>query len=139
MTRSKTAAASCQSKDRQGQALALRKRGATYEQIAKSLGVSRTQAHRYVTKALRDLTEQVAEEAALLRALEGERLDALWVKVFEKARQGDLHAIDRALRIHNARVALFGLALPPTPQQSEQPQTITVKFQDDLGDDEEER
>lgn len=92
------------------QALALRKTGATYEQIAAHLGYSNRQsANRAV---LRLLAAHEAENVADLRTLENMRLDDLLFAVYKAAKSGDLGAIDRALRIMERRAKLLGLDAP---------------------------
>jgi len=97
-------------RDKAAQALALRKTGATYEQIAAHLGYSNRQsANRAV---LRLLAAHEAENVADLRTLENMRLDDLLFAVYKAAKSGDLGAIDRALRIMERRAKLLGLDAP---------------------------
>ena len=97
-------------RDKAAQALALRKTGATYEQIAAHLGYSsRQSANRAV---LRLLAAHEAENVADLRTLENMRLDDLLFAVYKAALGGDLGAIDRALRIMERRAKLLGLDAP---------------------------
>ncbi len=97
-------------RDKAVQALALRKTGATYEQIAAHLGYSNRQsANRAV---LRLLAAHEAENVADLRTLENMRLDDLLFAVYKAAKSGDLGAIDRALRIAERRAKLWGLDAP---------------------------
>ena len=93
--------------DRARQALAMRKGGATYEQIAAGLGYkTRARAHEAVTTAVRRF---VAEPAADVRHIEELRLDALLLAVWPQALSGDPAAVDRVLRIMQQRSRLLGL------------------------------
>ena len=58
--------------ERTTRALALRRAGARYVDIAKDLGVALSVAHKLVSRTLRDIPREEADE---LRALEMERLD----------------------------------------------------------------
>jgi SOS-response transcriptional repressor LexA len=83
-------------------ALELRQAGASYEAIAEMVGwKSKGAAHKAVMKALQ---ETKAEDVAELRALELRRLDSLLEGgLYRRARQGDVGAVDRVLRIMEAR------------------------------------
>ena len=97
---------------RRNDALELRKAGASYRQIAQQTGVSHTQAHNDVTKAIADLAKKGEEDAQELRTLEAARLDALFLSVWQQARAGDLKAMDRCLRIMARRAKMLGLDAP---------------------------
>ncbi len=90
-------------------ALELRKRGLNYTQIGKKLGCNRSTACRYVLSELENLADKCREEAAQVRDLELQRLDALYLKAWEAVEGGDLPAIDRCLRIMERRAKLLGL------------------------------
>jgi predicted transcriptional regulator len=101
---------------RAGEALRLRCKGKTYNQIAKVLGVSSGSVYNYISTALRELREQTAETAEELRELELSKYDA-WQQAAEQVlEQGDetaqLHAIDRLLRVSERRSKLLGLDAP---------------------------
>lgn len=70
----RTTSRTVQAAEREAQALALRRAGASYPAIAKELGINKGSAHRLVE---RGLERTVREPAEGLRALENERLDAL--------------------------------------------------------------
>jgi len=118
--------------ERDAEAARLRVQGRTYQQIADALGLShRDLARRAVERALTDV---VREPAAELRALELERLDALWREAWRvmqtnhvrvsggrvvehdgKPLRDDgpvLAAIDRLVRISERRCHLLGLNAP---------------------------
>ena len=90
-------------------ALELRKRGLNYTQIGKKLGCHRSTACRYVLSELEYLADKCREEAAHVRDLELQRLDALYLKAWEAVEEGDLPSIDRCLRVQERRAKLLGL------------------------------
>lgn len=98
--------------ERAREALILRRSGLTYELISQSLGISRAHAHRIVVAELRKLAAETAAEADALRALEVERLDRLLQGLWARAQQGELEAVDRALKIAARRASLLGLDRP---------------------------
>lgn len=98
--------------DKKLKALELRKECYTYQEIADTLGCSRGNAYKLVAKALGELTEKVKSKADDLRELENLRLDTLWSKAYEKAKEGDLPAINTCLRISERRARMNGLDSP---------------------------
>ena len=109
MPESKSSPRRIEAKERQRQALELRKAGVTFEQIAVSVGFrSKQAAHDSVRRALADIPKLPAME---LRTLDAERLDALEFAVWRTALAGDLGAIDRVLRILQQRARLLGLEI----------------------------
>ena len=93
--------------ERQGKALALRKGGASYTAIAKALGYRSIQAAYYsVEAALQRILREPGEE---VRKLELERLDSMWLSLWDRIRRGDIDAIDAGLRIIDRRAKLLGL------------------------------
>lgn len=96
--------------DRDRQALELRKAGATYDQIALQLGYSqRSGAHHAVQRGLSDFMQPVADD---VRALELARLDTLLMGLWNAARNGNIGAVDRAIKIMERRSAYLGLDAP---------------------------
>lgn len=93
-------------RERCARALQLREQGATYEQIASTLGISRTQAYNDVQDSLREITR---DDADAVLDMELRRLDRLWQVVYRDALEGNLKAVDRAISIHDRRARLFGL------------------------------
>ncbi len=89
------------------QALQLRASGATYKQIAEALGLPNLMAaYRLVTQ---EVDNAIRESAAEILELELTRLDRLLMAVYPAAINGDLQAIDRALKIEDMRAKLLGL------------------------------
>lgn len=95
---------------RQLEALELRRSGATYQAIADAVGYANASAaHKAVASAMRNAFLQPAKE---LRELEADRLDLLQTAIWPAAIKGDLKAVDRAIRIVEARAKLMGLNEP---------------------------
>jgi hypothetical protein len=96
--------------DKQRQALALRMAGASFDEIAESLGYAdRGGAFKAVMAALQST---LPEPAAQVRELELKRLDRLWLAVWDGATKGDLQAVDACLRIMKRRADFEGLDAP---------------------------
>ena len=102
--------------DNQAKALELRKLGFTFEQIGKSLKVSKQHAFRYVKSALAEIAKQTLDSAEDLRNLELERLDGLlrvlMPKVATMMEEGDFSGFDRAIRLSESRRKLLGIDAP---------------------------
>lgn len=97
-------------------ALALRIAGASFDAIAKQLGLAnRSAAYKIVSKAIKSIPREKRDE---LVAIEEKRLDALWIVAYEKAKAGSLGHLDRALRIMERRAALLGLDAPKQTELS---------------------
>jgi hypothetical protein len=103
-------------KDRQ--ALELRTAGATYQQIAAKMGISLSGAGLCVSRAMDALRLEVSEQAEAVRQMELDRLDAMLLGLWEKARRGDPAAIDRVLRIQERRSKYLGLDAPTKSETS---------------------
>lgn len=87
-------------------ALELRKSGLTYCRIAKALSVSVSTVQRDLTQALEEITRESAEQ---LLVLEAERIDELFRTCYLLAKKGDMTAMDRAIKLIDRRMHLFGL------------------------------
>lgn len=96
--------------EKQHKVLVLRAAGASYEEIAKAVGYANRQNAR--AACLAALNAQVHEAVDSLRNLEGARLDRLQRAIWSAALSGDLNAMDRVLRIMDARARLYGLNAP---------------------------
>lgn len=122
---SKTSKRRIAAKERWTWALSLRRRGMTFERIGQEMGCSKQMAHNMVSRAMAELREKCHEEAAAVRELELQRLDEMFLVVFEQAEGGHLEAVDRALKIMDRRAKLLGLDAPakvaPTDPSGEQP------------------
>src|SRR5262249_14892377 len=109
---SKNSAARILAAERRTQALALRRAGKHYSEIAAALGCSESRAHQIVTLELERINTERSEQAEAVRTLELQRLDVLLGAVWEKAQAGDVQAIDRVLSIQARRAKLLGLDAP---------------------------
>lgn len=92
------------------QAVELRKAGATYEQIGKSLGLSRSRAHQLVQEGLEVIREQIKIDANLVMALELDRLDAMLLSLWKDKKNP--RVADTILRIMERKHKLQGLEAP---------------------------
>ena len=91
-------------------AMQLRTAGATYHSIAESLDYADESGARKAVNRLLSRTEHDA--VGELRAVEGERLDALQRAAWPSAIRGDLDAIKTVLAVIDRRMKLYGLAAP---------------------------
>jgi AraC-like DNA-binding protein len=110
----KTSPATIEAKERAARALELRKTGETFATIAQRVGYrSQQAAHDAVRRALDEVLREPAEQ---LRALELERLEALWRAHYSNALAGDLPALAACLKLMERRARLLGLdKAPPAP------------------------
>lgn len=96
--------------EKEARIIELRRTGATWELIAKATGYANASgAHKAYQKALGKIVEPKIEE---LRATEIDRLDRLQFAIWERAKEGDIKAIDAVLRILDRRVRILGLDAP---------------------------
>ena len=106
----KTSKRAIESRIRAQQSMELRLAGASYRKIAEQLGYANPgTVHKAVCAAMAAITADTAEQ---LRGLEAQRLDAMLMGLWRKARAGDVQAIDRVIRIMERRAKLFRLDPP---------------------------
>ncbi|KUG14537.1 hypothetical protein ASZ90_015822 [hydrocarbon metagenome] len=106
---SKTAKRFVASEGKKQKALSLRMEGRNYRDIAAAVGVSLAQAHRYVSAGLEELREKNREIAEDVKVLELERLDNLFKHAYQAVEDGEIRAIDQALKCMDRRARLLGL------------------------------
>ncbi|MEP1446269.1 MAG: hypothetical protein ABJK37_09195 [Paraglaciecola sp.] len=94
------------------QAIELRKSGLTLEAISYELGVSTTMVHKYLTKALTDLSARHINETEEYRALQVSRLEGLLVPAYTAALGGDLNAVEKARKVIDSLSDLMGCKAP---------------------------
>lgn len=94
------------------EALRLRSAALPYGQIAARLGVSKSTAFGYVTRALEELREERRKRAGVLIDLELERLDIAQRGVWDAVLRGDTQALGMFLRLSERRSRLLGLDAP---------------------------
>lgn len=94
-------------KERQRQALELRKAGATYDKIAGQLGyASASGAHKAVSSALESLPRESAEA---LRQVQHEQINQAMIAIYPRVQKGELAAIDRFIKLQQRQAELHGL------------------------------
>jgi hypothetical protein len=121
-----------QAAERRSVALELRKAGATYAAIGKTLGCTEQRAHGIITGELQRLNAQRCEAAAEVTRLEVERLDALLLGIWQQAKAGDGPAIDRVLAIMARRAKLLGLDMPDKFSRTKPDGTTPEETADDF-------
>lgn len=99
-----------QIRERHQRALALRRGGMLYSEIAKQLGYADKKSAQRAVMA--ELDAQGAEDAPAVRAMEVERLDTLFMIQWAKAMRGDGWATRHCIEIMERRARLLGLDAP---------------------------
>lgn len=93
--------------DKRRQAVELRLAGATYQQIADRLAFANHSGARKAVQA--GLKEAIREPAEEVLDRELARLDSMLLGLWDKARRGDVFAVDRVLKIMDRRARYLGL------------------------------
>lgn len=93
--------------------------GATYRDIARSLGVSPATIAGDVKAVQAEWREHYVKDTNDWASVQLRRLDVMISAIWEKARNGDKDAIDRVLKIMERQAKLLGL---------DQPQRIETTF-----------
>ena len=108
--------------ERARHALDLRRKGASYRDIAHSLGVAPSTAYGYVREEPDELRREVTETAAELRDVEVQRLDALTSQLFmmlDRRNPSEGARLALALvRVSESRRQLLGLDAPQKIEHS---------------------
>lgn len=143
----KTSATRINAMERAEHALSLRRGGASFRQIGKALGVTEQRAHQIVTKALARYGNELRELTQDVITLELQRLDAMYLPVYQRASQlppndadeaarwsPDYEAIKAALDIAARRAKLLGL-----DKIAFDPETLPVVFQIGIGEQQQDR
>ena len=99
-------------RERELQALELKKAGFNYRQIGERLGVSHVAVGKALRRALAAHSDQTKEAVEELRQWELERLDAVNLAFWEKMMAGDVQAAKLILRTIELRSRLLGLEAP---------------------------
>lgn len=119
--------------EKQKQALSLALAGVSYQTIAERVGYrSKQAAWKAVRSALHKSIAKTVEEERLVQS---ERLNVMLKAVWPGVMDGQLKAIETALRIEERRARLWGLDAPLKTSARER---VTVRFVpewDDDGDD----
>ena len=113
--------------ERRAIAYDLRKQGGSFDEIAETMRevpksdvdpdprwpkYSNAQAHRDVMAVLKRLKKQNEQRAELVKTMELERMDALWLVYYGKALKGDYAALDRCLSLMDKRARYEGFDKP---------------------------
>lgn len=107
---SKTSPRRMRAVERQRQCLELRIAGYTYDVIAEQVGYSDgSMAYKAVIAGIQKTLQEPADE---VRNLEVARLDKLLAGIYLQAKQGNLPAMDRVLKLMERRAKLLGLDRP---------------------------
>lgn len=103
----------------ESQAIALRKTGATLEQIARALGYkSKAKAFHLLQSAREKWARQNAASVEVLIMESRATLEHMKFQIAEKVLKGDLAAISTAIRIEERLAALLGLDAPKRSEVS---------------------
>ena len=111
---------------RRSEVLRLRLSGLSLKEIGARMGFTPARACQLIRRELDRLNGQRTEDAAALRQLECQRLDAALAAIWPKVEAGDLRAIDRLVNIVTVRARLLGLNLEPVAVQ--QPGTVVLNW-----------
>lgn len=90
-------------------ALTLRSHGLSYREIGIQMGMQASSVYKHVAKAMKSIIKEPAED---VKALELDRLDQLLGAVWSKSLEGDVEAVNAALRIMERRTKYLGLDAP---------------------------
>src|SRR5215207_1245228 len=105
-------------KAKRRKAVELRLAGVTYEQIAEQLGYASASGAFYAAKEGMEAAFQ--EPVGEVRQLELDRLDALLLGLWPKARRGDVAAVDRVLKLMVLRARYLGLDTQELPGEKKE-------------------
>lgn len=100
------------SAERRLQALALRRAGKKYREIAQEMGISLTRSRQLVAEGFRRLLVKEGEVAAELLQKQMDRLDTLLQSVWHDATEGDPRSAEVALKIIDRQSKLLGQDAP---------------------------
>jgi hypothetical protein len=92
--------AAVRSRQRQHQAVELRKGGATYSEIGEALGVNKSRAYSIVMAAMDELGTITREGAAQIKQMELERLNAMHLGLWPQRKNP--RVVDSLLRTHKS-------------------------------------
>lgn len=116
--------------EKRKKALELRRAGWSFEDIATEVGyANKGSAHRAVKQGIADITRESATE---LLELQMSRLDDLMAGAYEAARNGDLFAIDRVLKIIDQQAKFTNLYEHKPDDTSSEVRAALVGFREGL-------
>lgn len=120
----KTDAEAIAAQERAVKAVRLRKAGLPYEEVAAECGFNSPQAAHKAVKSL--LTKTAREAGDELRELQEQRLDEALFAIYDKVQNGSLLAVDRLVKIEQARAALYAPAKGGKGEQADKPPAAKV-------------
>lgn len=109
MTKGAHSAAKVRRESMAGEAVALRIRGKTYQQIAQTLGVSDGLAFKVINEELERRRSITREQIETIRDIELERLESWLDKLDPNIEVGDTKSIQTAVKIQERKSKLLGL------------------------------
>ena len=112
MGRSKVNEQNVTAREREVQALALRRNGKTYDAIGKELGITTSGAHALVQRAYNRSLKLADDAAEFNRSLDLGRIDTALAAVMPEIELGNLKAVDRLPPLLDRRAKLLGLDKP---------------------------
>lgn len=99
-------------------ALAMRIDGTPVNAIAKHLGVDRKTIYKYLTAATANLGVSIEEKATAYREVQAGQIEQVIEKILPLAKEGELGAVDRLVKLWARQATLLGLDLrAPDPVQ----------------------
>lgn len=106
---SKTAPRRVQALERRRKAMAMRRAGSTYQEIADALGCTKSRAAAIVREELAKAKEQLFEDCSQILQITADRLEAMLKARWEAAARGDDKAQSAVLAIIDRQARFFGL------------------------------
>ena len=91
-------------------ALSLRKAGGSYSAIGETLKCTKKYAFDLVLRGLAEIQDAIKEDAPAVKQLEVERLDEMWLALWQRRKEP--RVTDSLLRIQERRARLLGLDKP---------------------------
>jgi DNA-binding CsgD family transcriptional regulator len=98
-----------QAREREEEALSLRIKGYTFQEIGNALEMTLEGARQCVKRGLAKLDGEIKDVAADVRDLEVARLDVIIKVLWAQVEAGDVQVIDRVLKIQERRARYLGL------------------------------
>jgi hypothetical protein len=98
--------------ERRARVFELRKRGSSYREIGRALGIDVHTAHADVAAEIAALRDTTVTQATELRALELERLDAMNAGLWSQIEKGSPTAVSAGVRVIERRCRLLGIDAP---------------------------
>lgn len=106
-------------------ALAMRIDGTPVNAIAKHLGVDRKTVYKYLTAATANLGVSIEDKARVYREVQAGQIEEVIEKILPLAKEGELGAVDRLVKLWGRQAQLMGLDLR-APDQVEQHLHVNV-------------